>query len=340
MKIKPSTLVLALSMMSIMSLGLADKAEAKLDKEVLQSRLEKIDQQASFGRLGVGVRDLATGDEFFLRGDQRFPMQSVFKLPLAMAVLDQVQNKHLYLKDKLKITADDLSIQHSPLAENFKGPEEFFTIAQLIEAAICQSDNTAADVLMKKIGKESVNKYLKAKGIDTAFLRVDRLESELQTDWLGLGTFKKEWARTEHLQAAILAVPAEKRVQAIKTYQDDERDTATPGAMVDLLAKFDRGEMLNHTYTDYLRTVLLNCKTGKNRLFKGLPRGSTLAHKTGTSGTYLGLCSATNDVGIATLPNGNKAAIAVFLSGAQATAKKREDIIEQVAQAVSLAMRN
>lgn len=338
MKIKTITFVFALSAM--LTLCSAKEASAKLDKEVLQSRLEKIDQEASFGRLGVGVRDLQSGDEFFLRGDQRFPMQSVFKLPLAMAVLDQVQNKHLYLKDRLKITADDLSIQHSPIAENFKGPEEFFAVSQLIEAAICQSDNTAADVLMKKIGKENVNKYLKSKGLDTTALRVDRLESELQTDWLGLGAFKKEWARTEPLQAAILAIPADKRVQAIKDYQDDERDTSTPGAMVDLLAKFDRGEMLNHTYTDYLRTVMLNCKTGKNRLMKGLPRGSSLAHKTGTSGEYMGLCSATNDVGIATLPGGKKAVIAVFLSGARASAKKREDIIEQVAQAVALALRN
>jgi beta-lactamase class A len=70
-----------------------------------------------------------------------------------------------------------------------------------------------------------------------------------------------------------------------------------------------------------------------NRLKGMLPAGTPVAHKTGTGGTRDGVTSATNDVGIITLPNGKHIAIAAFVGDSRADEKTREAVIARAAKA-------
>src|SRR3546814_19972308 len=79
--------------------------------------------------------------------------------------------------------------------------------------------------------------------------------------------------------------------------------------------------------------------TGAKRLKAGLPPGSSFAHKTGGSpGSILGVNAATNDIGIATLPDGRRFAPAVFLTGSREPEAERERIHAGIARLVADAL--
>jgi beta-lactamase class A len=76
-----------------------------------------------------------------------------------------------------------------------------------------------------------------------------------------------------------------------------------------------------------------NTPTGPNRLKGLLPKGTPVAHKTGTTGSTEGINAGTNDVGIITLPDGKgHLAIAVFVKGSNQAADIREKAIAQTAR--------
>jgi beta-lactamase class A len=64
-----------------------------------------------------------------------------------------------------------------------------------------------------------------------------------------------------------------------------------------------------------------------------LPAGTVVAHKTGSSGTHDGVTAATNDIGLITLPDGRKLAVAVFVTDARADSATRDKVIAQIAAA-------
>ena len=80
-------------------------------------------------------------------------------------------------------------------------------------------------------------------------------------------------------------------------------------AMVDLLKRIDKGDVLKPSSRSYLLDVMSRCQTGKNRMKALLPWGTRVEHKTGTLNGYTG------DVGYITLPNGHRVALAMFARG-------------------------
>ena len=82
-----------------------------------------------------------------------------------------------------------------------------------------------------------------------------------------------------------------------------------------------------------LLELLVNSRPGAKRIKGLLPAGTVVAHKTGTSATIKGVTSATNDVGIITLPDGSQLAIVVFVSDTRADEKTREEVIAKIAEA-------
>src|SRR3546814_9033114 len=86
-----------------------------------------------------------------VNAEKPMPMQSVFKLPLAIAVMDAADKGKLSLDDTVSLAREQLSVAHSPIAEAF--PERTdYTIEALIRAAVAQRDNTAADLHLKRTG--------------------------------------------------------------------------------------------------------------------------------------------------------------------------------------------
>jgi beta-lactamase class A len=286
------------------------------------------------GRLGFALLDLQTSKTYGYQADQRFPMQSVFKCILAVKVLQEVDAGKLTVDQPVVLTPEDLAMQWSPISKNFQGTSQTFTIRQLLTAAVGNSDNTAADKLMQMVGgPTAVTAMIRSAGIND--IRIDRYEREFQPELLGLPAFKLgEKIDQAAFDAAASAVPPDRQKTAFQQYisSTDPRDTATPLAACEFLAKLANGHLLSRQSTSLLLKIMTESASGAKRLKAGLPPGATLAHKTGTGGDVMGANAGTNDIGIITLADGRKFAIASFLAGSAEPAQRREEVHAEVAR--------
>jgi beta-lactamase class A len=260
----------------------------------LRDRIEQI-SQAARGRVGVKATVLETGESVTLNGNQQFPMQSVYKFPIAMAVLAQVDRGKLKLDQKIRVEASDVLQGSRILDEKSQGME--FSLAELLKYMVSESDGTSCDVLLKLLGEPRVvTEYLRGLGVND--IVVAHTEKELAQD------------------------------TAVKY-----RNYATPDAAVVLLRAFHEGKGLSKSSQALLLQLMTETTTGPKRIKGLLPDGTVVAHKTGTSSTVNGVTAATNDVGLVTLPNGRHLAIAVFVSDSGANDAVREGVIAKVAKA-------
>ncbi len=259
----------------------------------LRAQIEQI-APAAQGRVGVTATVLETGESVTLNGDQRFPMRSVYKFPIAMALLAQVDQGKLNLDQKIRVEASDIVQGSRILDEKSQGME--FSLTELLKYMVSESDNTASDVLLRVIGgPRMVTQYLLGLGIND--IVVANTEKELGQD------------------------PA---VQY--------RNYATPDAIVNLLRSLHEGQELSKSSQALLRQLMTETSTGPKRIKGLLPDGTVVMHKTGTSSTVNGVTAATNDVGLVTLPNGRYMAIAVFVSDSTADDAIREEVIAKMAR--------
>ena len=261
----------------------------------LPSQFEKIAGDAK-GRVGVAVKIVESGETADLHGDERFPMHSVYKLPISMAVLQRVDRGELKLDQQVKVEPSDFvrTGMYSPVRDKYPDGTEL-TIAELLRYTICESDGSASDVLMKLIGGPgSVMAYLKE--IQVPNIQVVNYEKEIGRDW-----------------------------------ETQYRNWATPKAALALLVALQR-ELSAESQTLLLK-LMTEAIPGAKRLKGELPAGTVVAHKTGTGGTRNGITSATNDIGIITLPDGRHLAVAVFVSDSAADDDTRDAIIARLAKA-------
>jgi len=252
------------------------------------------------GHVGVSAMILETAETVAaLNPRDHFPMQSVYKLPISMAVMQQVDAGKIKLEQKVAVTKSDFvrAGQHSPIRDrNPDGAE--ITVSELIRFAIAESDGTASDVLMKLAGgSQAVQKYLTDLPVND--LIVLNTEKEIGQDW-----------------------------------QVQYRNFSTPDAAVALLRALHEKRGLSESSQALLLKYLVESTPGAKRLKGLLPAGTIIAHKTGTSGAQKGVTAATNDIGIITLPNGKHLAIAVFVSDSPADEATREGVIAKVAKLV------
>ena len=268
------------------------------NRAALEQQLARIAAEAH-GRVGVAARVIETGEEASLNAGDHFPMQSVYKLPISMAVLRRVDAGELKLDQMVPVTKSDFvrQGQQSPIRDkNPNGTQ--LTIAELLRYTIGESDGTGSDVLLNLVGGgPAVMKFLRE--IDVSGLNVLNSEKEIGRDW-----------------------------------QTQYENWATPSAAVDLLVALHAQRGLSAQSQQLVLKLMIESTPGAMRLKGQLPAGTVVAHKTGTGGTRDGVTSATNDIGIITLPNGQHLAVAVFVSDSKANLPTRERVIAKIAKAL------
>jgi beta-lactamase class A len=250
------------------------------------------------GRVGAAVCLIETGQAFALAGDERFPMQSVYKVPIALALLHEVDAGGLRIDQVVDVTPSQLqpASLYSPIRQKFPAGARL-TLRQLIGYAVSQSDNVASDILLGLAGgPERVTARLRSLGIDE--VTVATTERQMDAD------------------------PAAQH-----------RNWATPRGAVGMLAVLHAGAGLSPASQAVLREAMVSTVTGPGRIKGLLPPGTVVAHKTGTSGTLAGRAAATNDIGIVTLADGRHLAVAVFVADSAADLAKRESVIARIARA-------
>ena len=265
----------------------------------LQIELAKI-AEAAKGRVGVGAVLVETGEAAYLDRTGRYPMQSVYKLPIAMGVLKMVDDGKVRIDQEVNITPDDFVRQgfHSPI-RNANPQGIVMTVAEIMRYSISESDGTASDVLLDLAGgPQAVMDYLASIGVTD--LTVADSEKSISKDW-----------------------------------ETQYRNWSTPKASIDLLrAVHERRAGLTEPTTSFLLNAMTNTETGDRRIKRSLPETASLAHKTGTGGTEKGITGATNDIGIVTLPDGRHILLAIYVSDSPESTAVREKVIADIARAV------
>ena len=276
------------------------------------------------GRVGIAAIDFATGRTVAVHGNERFPMASVVKLAVAAAYLAEVDASRRSLTRAITL---DESIRSGSdgIGRLMPHPGVTLSAANLIELMLTVSDNTATDMLIADLGgTAAVQRWLDRNRV--AGVRIDREIARLVLDNLGLPMLAGKTAAQTLWASDPLSVEA--RAVAVAGFDSDPRDTATPIAIARFLARIDKGEMLSPTSRSFLLEVMARCRTGADRIPAGLPAGTPVAHKTGT------LLGISNDVGIVTLPDRRRIAIAVFTRGI-ADGPARAKVIADATRAVA-----
>lgn len=299
------------------------------------SQLESI-VESSGGDLGFASHHLESGERILIRGNERFPMASVYKLPIALTVLDLVDRGELSLVKTVRILPSGLRIGlGTDTLSRLVGDDGYdFTIRQLLERTLEDSENAASDALLRLVGAPAVTARMAALGVEA--IRVDRQESELLLDFVGVPSAEppEGWTLQRLRERYDTATPSQ-RTTALTNFLSDPRDTATPEAMLSLLGKLHSGNALSPVSTKRVMGHMIACKTGNNRLRGYLPQELVFSHRTGTSDTTDGITAATNDVGILTLPEGKGTVLlAAFLRHARGTMTEREAILAKIGLAV------
>ena len=244
--------------------------------------------------------------------------------------MDRVDSGAWHLDDPIVVHKEDLSLYVQPIAKLVTPRGFHTTLGDLVRRAIVDSDSAAADILIKKLGgPNEVQAFLDRHSITG--VRLDRDERHLQTEIVGL-EWRAEFVDPGALNRAIESVPKKQRDLAYHQYQIDIRDTATPLGMARLLCSLSDGRLLSPASSRHLLELMAQTSTFPDRLKAGVSNGWTLAHKTGTSGTWKGITAATNDVGIITSPTGRNVAVVVFIGDSGEPATKRAALIASAAQ--------
>ena len=298
----------------------------------LQGRLEKLAETYK-DPVGIAVADVGAGWIAQVAGDQVFPQQSVSKLWVALAVLQAADEGKLALDQQVVMRPEDRSVFYQPLTARIRGANGFpITLAELLRHALIESDNSANDKLISELGgADTVTRTIAAKGLRG--VAVGGAERDVQTRTAGL-TWKPEYGRTWIFKTARAQLPDAVRDQALAAYLANPPDGATPLGIVTALSALKRGELLSRASTDFMLGLMAEARTGTMRMRAAVPRGWTLAHKTGTGPDWRGASVGINDVGLLTAPDGHTYAVAVMIRQTARPASARHAIMQNVVRAV------
>ncbi len=225
-------------------------------KADVEGRLAALERRTG-GRLGIAIHDMAGGQTFGHRAEERFLMLSTFKFLLAAFVLARADREKEQLDRRIAFTKRDL-VSWSPVTEKHAGGPGL-TVAELCEATVTTSDNTAANLLLASFGgPAALTGFVRSLGDDIT--RHDRTEPALNAH----------------------------------DGPDDLRDTTTPAAIAATMRKLLFGEALSRRSRDRLNAWLITNRTGDARLRAGFPPDWLVGDKTGTNNK-----GGANDIGVA-----------------------------------------
>ena len=281
---------------------------------------------ASGGTLGVKVIHLESGRTAGLNASGRFPMASVYKLPIAVAVLAKVDAGELALAQQVEVRPGEhrrTASRVDPFPPGTKVP-----IGALLDDMLTASGNTACDVLLRVLGGPgAVDAWLAAHG----FPGIDVSLTELMMGAVESGVADRvKDGECAHacLDALVAKEPKEKREAAERAFDSDPRNSATQDDLARFVIALKRGELLSPASTAAVLDAMRRCATGDRRIRALLPKGTVVYDKTGTIGR------GANDIGLVELPGGKGTlAVAVLLKGSTKPYAERERAIARAAKA-------
>ncbi len=192
------------------------------------------------GKVGFYYKNLVTGDTLELNGGTPLLAASVIKLPVMAEAFRQMEAGLVERNERFTVKPEDKLPSCGALNVMHDGLE--VTFLDLVTLMIVFSDNTATNMVIKRIGMNAVNANIEALGLEGT--RLNRLLFDSEASQRGL----------------------ENRV--------------TAAGMGKLLELIYRGELVSKAASAEMFDILLDQKLN-GKLPLSLPRGTEVAHKTG-----------------------------------------------------------
>lgn len=241
----------ALSLVALFIYSLPSTAQlSPKERDSLRANITRTAQSLN-ARVGVSISLLEAGDSLSYRGEERFPMMSVYKFPIAIAMLKELDRGTTFIERYIQLHKDSVFASEEEMYSNANFPGGKITIGQLLTLMLVQGSNTACDQLLHVLkGPSYIQPYLD--DLDISDMAIANTEREIHTDSL---LRNDNWS--------------------------------TPNEMKRLLAIAYTGDYLSTTSRDFLWEKMTETVTGPDRIKGLLPKNTVVAHRTGTGyGSY------------------------------------------------------
>jgi beta-lactamase class A len=285
---------LAGSLLAIPALAASGGEGWTQDTQAAEARLAELERKHP-GRICVSILDVASGKRIQHRANERILMCSTFKALAAALVLARVDKGQEKLDRRIKFSEKDL-VSFSPGTKPRVG-EPGMTVAEICDAAVTLSDNTAGNLLLASFeGPAGLTAFFRSLGDDVS--RLDRIETELN-------------------------------------YHDrpeDVRDTTTAAAMLENLRKLLLTDVLSPRSRSQLAAWLIANKTGDSRIRAGVPKTWLVGDKTGTNGDKDGNA---NDIAVIWPPDRAPIVVTAYCEIPGIPADQRNAVIAEIGRIAS-----
>ncbi len=248
----------------------------------------------------VGVAVLYKDDAVTVNNDDQYPLMSVFKFHIALAVLKKMEQEGIPLTAVVTLRPSDIDTKTwSPMYKKYKSKKITLSYGDLINYMVSQSDNNACNRLIYFVGGiQNVNAFIKDLGID----QIQLIETE-------------------------------------KSMEQDIRKSynnwSTPLSVAQLLRKVYTEKVLSDKHFAFLEKAMLASGSGKDKFRAGLPKEIEVGHKTGMSyRTPEGVRMCDADVGVIYMPEGEKCYLAVLVKDSKESDAVNVKIMADIANKV------
>lgn len=253
-------------------------------------------EQATGGRVGVFAENVSNGKTFGWRQSERFVMCSTFKASLAACVLARADQGKADLDEVIAFTAADMGTMYAPVAKANLG-RGTLSVREMCAGAVEFSDNVCANKLLARVGgPAALTRFWRAIGDDVT--RLDDIEPYLNRTPLG-----------------------------------GVRNTTTPLAMAGIARRLVLGDVLSDGSRAMLKSWLVNCQTGKNRLRAGLPGNWVVGDKTGNNGRDIA-----GDIAIGWPGTGGPVIVVVYTRGGSPTDAQFATLFAEIGRHVAASL--
>ncbi|MEQ4207427.1 serine hydrolase [Actinopolymorpha sp. B9G3] len=228
--------------------------------------------EASKADVGVVIRHVESAQEVAHRADVPVPLASVVKVPVLVEAFHQIRTGTLALDEQLELDADVKALGSGVLTLLDDGLS--LTVRDLLTLMTVISDNTATDLLMRRLGIDAIAGRMRRLGL--AGIHVVHTIGEIFADMLPS-------ADPDQDRAALAAWEAANGVRrdGFAYSLGPDNNVGTPRDMARLLEMIVTGVALDRQGCDAMLDIL-HAQQLRDRLPRFLPPGVRMAHKTGT----------------------------------------------------------
>ena len=192
----------------------AEKREVLWQK--LQEDIRNVDRDLD-GVMALAVKDLTSGETFFIHGDEIMPQASSIKIAVLANLYLQAQQGKLKLSDEYVVRKEDL-VTGSDIMLGLTPGVTRLTLRDLATMMVAVSDNSATNVLIGRVGMDNVNAMLESLGLHATRLR--------------------------------------RQMMDLKAASEGRENVSTPREMMTLLETVYRGKLLNKDMTaDFIKML-------------------------------------------------------------------------------------